>query len=247
MLDKIKNLFKSPENRTHFTSVIIVAGGVGSRMGGDIPKQHMKVCGREIVVHSMLAFENCPLIDEIIPVCLEGEQIIYDDYKIKYNITKLKAAVCGGATRRESALLGFQHTDPKSEYVAIHDAARCLILPEDIESVIKQAYLKRAATAASAAVDTVKLADKDNNIESTLERARVYLASTPQVFKSELYAVCANSAQKDGVNVTDDNELVERQGFKVKIVPTKGINLKITCPEDISIAEAILEKRGQTT
>lgn len=243
MLEKLTNLFKSPENRKYFTSAIIVAGGVGSRMGADVPKQHIKLCGKEAVVHSMLAFENCSLIDEIIPVCLDGEQVIYDDYKIKYGITKLKAAVVGGACRQDSVLRGFEAVFPKCDFVAIHDAARCLITPRDIENVVRAAYKYRAATAASAAVDTVKLADGDKNIESTPERDRVYLATTPQVFKADLYTTCAYTAKNDGVTVTDDNALAERLGFKVRLVETHGSNLKLTRPEDITIAEAILKER----
>ena len=243
MLDKIMNLFKKKENRTHFTSAIIVAGGNGTRIGGEIPKQHLPVCGKEIVVHAMLAFEECPLIDEIIPVCREGEQIIYDDYKIKYGITKLKAAVVGGDTRQESVLRGFEHVNRKCEYVAIHDGVRCLITPEDIENVIRTAYEYRAATASSSAVDTVKIADSNKFIESTPDRSLVYQASTHQVFEHKLYTTRAYSALKDGVSVTDDNALAERLGFKVKLVETNSINIKVTRPDDISIAEAILTKR----
>lgn len=243
MLEKIMNLFKKKENQTHFTSAIIVAGGSGSRIGDETPKQHLPVCGKEIVVHAMLAFESSPSIDEIIPVCREGEQIIYDDYKIKYGITKLKAAVVGGDTRQESVLKGFEHVNRKCEYVAIHDGARCLITPEDIEKVVRAAYAYRAATASSAAVDTVKIADSDKFIESTPDRNLVYQASTPQVFEHKLYTTCAYSAVEDGVSVTDDNALAERLGFKVKLVETSNINLKVTKPDDISIAEAILMKR----
>lgn len=243
MFDKIMNLFKKRERQTHFTSAIIVAAGSGTRLGGELPKQHIPVCGKEVVVHAMLAFEKCPVINEIIPVCREGEQIIYDDYKIKYGITKLKTAVVGGDTRQESVLRGFERVDKKCEYVAIHDGARCLILPEDIENVVRTAYAYRAATASSAAVDTVKIADTNGFVESTPDRSSVYKASTPQVFKSDLYSVCAYTAKRDGVNVTDDNALAERLGFKVKLVETAGINIKVTLPDDIAIAEALLMKR----
>ncbi len=241
----VVNLFRRPEKRKHFTTAIIVAGGRGERVGGEIPKQHLTLCGKEVVVHSMLAFESCPKINEIVVVCRSGEENLYHDYSLKYGISKMTSAVPGGDTRQESVLKGFEAVSDKCEYVAIHDAARCLITPEAISDVVVSAYKYRAATAAKAATDTVKLADEKGFIEKTIDRNRVFLAETPQVFERDLYSVIAYSAKRDGYAATDDNSLAENLGFKVKLCPTGCTNLKITTTDDLVVAEAILSNKNK--
>lgn len=243
LLRGLINWLRAPEKRKHFTSAVIVAGGRGERVGADIPKQHLKLCDKEIVVHTMLAFEACTKINEIVVVCRSGEENLYHEYKLKYGITKMVAAVPGGETRQESVLNGFEALDDKCEYVAIHDAARCLITSEAISDIIVSAYKYKAATAAKAATDTVKLADDKGFIEKTIDRSRVYLAETPQVFERDMYSVIAYSAKRDGFCATDDNSLAERLGFKVKLCPTGCVNMKITSPEDLSVAEELLKLR----
>ncbi|MBQ7822256.1 MAG: 2-C-methyl-D-erythritol 4-phosphate cytidylyltransferase [Clostridia bacterium] len=242
LFDKLRDIFAQGDKKKHpFTSAVIVAGGNGVRLGSETPKQHLMLCGRPIVVHAMLAFEKCELIDEIVAVCREGEEALYDEYKSKYGIAKLKCTVRGGNTRSDSALAGFEAVSEKCKYVAIHDAARCLITPDDIENVINEAYKHRAATAAVKATDTIKLADENGFVSETVDRERVYLAATPQIFKHELYMTAAYAAKKDGAVVTDDNSLAERLGFKVKLVPCNGTNIKITKPEDLIFAESVIK------
>jgi 2-C-methyl-D-erythritol 4-phosphate cytidylyltransferase len=241
IVDKIKSLFVS--NTHPFTSAIIVAGGNGSRMASDIPKQHMQINGIEIVARTLLAFEHCDLIDEIIVVCREGENEIYEGYNQTYGITKLARTVCGGATRQDSVLCGFEAVDKKCKFVAIHDAARCLIDTSDIESTVRAAYKYRAATAAIKAYDTIKLADENGFISKTIDRDKIYLAATPQVFRHDLYMTAAYSAKKDGAVVTDDNSLAERLGFKVKLVACEHPNLKITTQHDMEITKAIIDSK----
>ncbi len=245
LLRGVLNLLRRPENRKHFTSAIIVAGGRGERVGANVPKQHLKLSDREVVVHTMLAFEDSPRINEIVVVCRSGEENLYHDYKLRYGITKMTAAVPGGETRQESVLRGFEALDDKCEYVAVHDAARCLITPEAISDVIVSAYKYRAATAARAATDTVKIADDKGFIEKTVDRNRVYLAETPQVFEYDLYSAIAYSAKRDGFEATDDNALAERLGIKVKLCPTRCQNLKITTPDDLTVAQTVLSKRNK--
>lgn len=242
LLRGLINCLRRPEKRKHFTSAIIVAGGRGERVGADVPKQHLKLCDKEVVVHTMLAFEACPKINEIVVVCRSGEENLYHDYKLKYGITKMTMAVPGGDTRQDSVLKGFEAVDPKCEYVAIHDAARCLITPEAISEVLVSAYKYRAATAARVATDTVKIADDKGFIEKTIDRNRVFLAETPQVFEHALYSVIAYSAKRDDIRATDDNSLAEHLGFKVKLCQTSSPNMKITNPADLTIAEAYLSK-----
>lgn len=245
IIKKLFSMIKSKnDKKVHFTSAIILAGGSGTRLGADIPKQHLLLDGKEIVVRSMLAFEACECIHEIVIVCREGEEPLYEDYKSRYGITKLARVTVGGATRSDSALAGFEAISKASRFVAIHDAARCLITTADIERTVCAAYAFGAATAATKATDTIKLADEKGFIESTIDREKVYLAQTPQVFSRNVYMTAAYAAKRDGVGATDDNALVERMGFKVKLVETTSPNMKVTHAEDLIYAETILNERG---
>ena len=240
---KIFNFLLPKSTRPKFTSAIVVAGGNSSRMGDGVSKQLTKVCGVPAVVLSMLAFERAPEIKEIIVVAKRDEIGLYEDFKKTYGITKLKKAVSGGDTRQRSVEKGFAVIDEKSRFVAIHDAARCLITPEEISAVCAQAYLYDAATAASRAVDTVKIANEKGFIESTPDRASVWHAQTPQVFFTDLYRAAVAIAKRDGVTVTDDCSLIENIDHTIKLVECSRDNIKITTPEDIAIASSILKGR----
>lgn len=226
-----------------FTSAVIVAGGNSTRMGGDITKQLMLVLGIPVVVRTLLAFERSERISEIIVAAREDEIPVYRDFAVKYGITKLKNVVAGGATRQESVLCGFNATSPMTKYVAIHDAARCLITTSEIEKVLDAAIKYGAATAAVRTVDTVKIADKNGFIDRTEDRNYVWCAQTPQIFGRNLYCAAAETAKEAGFCATDDNSLAERIGYKVKLVECSKENFKITHPDDIKNAERILSER----
>ena len=226
-----------------FTSAIIVAGGHSSRMGGYVTKQMMLVCGVPVVVHTLLAFERSERISEIVIAAKEDEIPLYRDFAVKYGITKLTNVVAGGDTRQESVLCGFNATSPKTKFVAIHDAARCLITTSEIEKVLDAAIKYGAATAAVKTVDTVKIADAKGFIERTEDRNYVWNAQTPQIFGRNLYCAAAETAKDADFKATDDNSLVERIGYKVKLVECSKENFKITRPEDIKTAERIMSER----
>ncbi|MBE6631517.1 MAG: 2-C-methyl-D-erythritol 4-phosphate cytidylyltransferase, partial [Ruminococcaceae bacterium] len=161
----------------------------------------------------------------------------------KYGITKLVRTVEGGNTRQESALCGFDATSPKADFVAVHDAARCLITTEDIEKVLDAAIKYGAASASTGVFDTVKIVDSKGFVVKTEDRSTVKLAQTPQIFMRNLYCAAAYTARKEGFEATDDNMLAERIGYQVKLVECDRNNIKITVPEDIEKAEKILEER----
>ena len=193
------------------TSAVIVAAGSSSRMGevDGVKKQHIELCGIPVVVRSMQAFEACSMIKEIIVVAREDEISLYDKYKEKYNITKLKHVVAGGNTRQESVLNGVEAISPDAKFIAIHDGARCLVTVKMIEDVCLAAYRYRAATAATAVRDTVKVCDKHGFIDTTIDRDTVWLAQTPQAFYANLYRAAAYVARDEGFVATDDNMLAE--------------------------------------
>ena len=226
-----------------FTSAIIVAGGSSSRMGDGISKQMLEIDGLPVIVHTLLAFENTPEISEIIIVAKADEIGKYKNFKSAYGITKLKRAVIGGDTRQRSVEKGFFAISDKSQYVAIHDGARCLITPEEISKVCNMAYIYDAATAAMRAIDTVKIATDNDFIEKTIDRNLVWHAQTPQIFKTELYNSAVAIAQRDGIQVTDDCALVENITHPIKLVECSSSNIKITTPDDISFAANALSER----
>lgn len=229
----------------HFTSAIIAAAGCGSRMGdiGGKTKQLTEINGLPVIVHTLLAFQRCECINEIVVVGRADELSVYEEYKSTFGLDKLTKVVEGGKTRQESVLCGFEAISDESEFVAIHDGARCLITPEMIESVVREAYRRGAATAAASVTDTVKKEDGSGYISETYDRSSLWGAQTPQVFKTEIYRAAAYIAKEENFETTDDNALAERLGFKVKLVDCGRENIKITTPLDLKIAELILSER----
>ena len=170
-----------------YTSAIIAAAGLSRRFGGEVTKQMTELCGVPLLVHTLKAYEQADCIHEIVIVAREDEIPFWEKLCADHGISKVSRIVKGGETRQESVLNGLEATSPESRFVAIGDGARCLITPEQITEVCHAAYKYHAATAAHRATDTVKLANKRGFIESTTDRDTVWLAGTPQVFKTSLY------------------------------------------------------------
>ena len=241
---KICDRITEEKGKKPYTVAIVLAAGKSTRMQNDAQtKQMMEIDGIPLVVRSLLAFEACSYIDEIFVVGLQEELSVYSEYKKIYGITKLKKAISGGDCRAKSAEKGFLRLPKECEYVAFHDAARCLITPKDIEHLIRSGYRYGAAIAAKKATDTIKIANKDKFIESTPDRTSVWMAQTPQVFKKSLYEVALAKAENLDETITDDSMLAENAGFHVRLVKCESENIKITTPEDIAYAENILRKR----
>jgi 2-C-methyl-D-erythritol 4-phosphate cytidylyltransferase len=225
------------------TSAVIVAAGGSTRMGG-IDKQFMPVCGMPVLAHTVKSFEDCPAIGEIIIVTRPESVEKITELCREHGFLKVKEVVIGGADRQESVWNGFSKIDDRSEFVAIHDGARCLITPEQIEKIVLEAYRCGAATAATRATDTVKIAEKGAYISDTCDRNKVWLAQTPQVFDADLYRAATYLAGEANFKATDDCMLAEHMKFnQVKLVECGKYNMKITTPDDVIIAEAILASR----
>ena len=246
ILKKISGVLRAISGSDHpknFTSAIIAAGGNSVRFGGETTKQMTTLCGVPLIVHTLRAFEKADCIHEIIVVAKKSEMNEYQALCEKYGITKFAGVVAGGFTRQESVLCGLDAVSKKSKFVAISDGARCLITPEEIKDVCRAAYKYDAATAAHNTTDTVKIADGKGFIDSTTDRSTVWLAQTPQVFKTKLYRAAAYTALKKGVEATDDNSLVENIKHAIRLVECGTQNIKVTTIDDLIIAEAILKQR----
>lgn len=221
-------------------SAVILAAGSGSRMNSALTKQRMTILGKSVLKRCVDTFSECDKIDSIVVVCRSDEcEWVAEELS---GISKLSAIVAGGKNRAESAEIGFKIAEPSCDFVAIHDAARCLVTTDMISLVIDSAILHGAATAATPIVDTVKKVDSDNKISKTVPRDSLYLAQTPQVFLTSLYKK-AFLLKKDEEIITDDNMLIELIGERVHVVDTGRENIKITTPNDVDYAEYILKKR----
>ena len=222
----------------HVTAIILAAG-MGSRMGSETTKQRMCIHGESVLYRSVKAFNDSEKIASIIVVCREDE---IDWARAETaDFDKIFAIVIGGKTRAESAIKGFFAIPDECELVAIHDGARCLVSGKNIADVVDMALLHGAATACTPLTDTLKGISQDLLIDHTIPRDGLYLAQTPQAFDRALYSDALKNA-KDVENITDDNMLLEMIGLKIYPVDTGRSNIKITTAEDIAYAEFILER-----
>jgi 2-C-methyl-D-erythritol 4-phosphate cytidylyltransferase len=221
-------------------SAIIVAGGSSERMGFD--KLFALVSGKPIIAHTIAAFENTECVDEII---LVGRADSLDELrKIIGKPTKVKQIVAGGAERSDSVRTGLEHVDPKSQFVAVHDAARPMITPEKIIRVFEAARTSGGATLAETINDTLKRADADLAVIGSVDRDGVYAMQTPQVFEKKLLEEACELVVKKKIVVTDEVSAVELLGKKVVLVPNHDFNFKITYPRDLPMAEFVLKQRA---
>ncbi len=231
-------------NPKNFTSAIIAAAGLSERFGGTVTKQMTELCGLPVLVHTLKAYQECDLIHEIIIVARHDEIAFWEQMRREHLLLKVNKIVPGGHTRQESVIKGLEAIDSRSKFVAIADGARCLTTPEQIKDVCRAAYKYKAATAAHRSTDTVKIADSKGFIDHTADRNTVWLAQTPQVFKTKLYRAAAYTALKEGFTATDDNSLVEYVKHPIRLVECGSQNIKITTFEDLVSARAIIEDRG---
>ena len=227
-LDKIKPLH---------VSAIIAAAGRGARFGADRPKQLLTLGGRPILQRSVEAFLRSSLIHDIVVavppdlVAAPPDYLRRDDGRIDI--------VEGGEQRQHSVARAFARVADRADVIVIHDAARPLVSPELIGRTIEAAAESGAAVAAVRAHDTVKRGDSDGFITATLPREEIFLAQTPQAFRSDvLRAALAIGAE--GVSATDEAALAERAGYRVKLVEGDLRNLKITTPDDLDVAERLI-------
>jgi len=247
MIDKkrIAELFLRTATR-NYTAAIVLAAGNSTRMGKNINKQLQLLDGIPVLAHTLLAYQRCALIREIVVVT--RPQDFEEVYRLReeYGIRKMTHIVAGGASRQESAKNGMSKLSQFVRYVAIADGARCLITPEQIAKVCLRAYRYRAASAAHLICDTVKRTTASGMSRETVDRNNLWQAQTPQVFHQSLYIAALARAQSDGFTGTDDNSLVEHLGFQVRMVECGHENIKITTPADLPLAEAILQYRSKS-
>ena len=226
-------------------TAIVLAAGSGKRMGTKVQKQYLELAGKPILYYSLQAFEDSPLIDDIILVTGK-EEIAYCKEEIveKYQIKKVRKIVAGGKERYHSVHNGLQEVD-FGGYVFIHDGARPFVTNEIIEAAYHEVVKCRACVVGMPVKDTIKIADEEGYIAQTPNRAFVWQIQTPQVFETELVkAAYAKLMEQPDVNVTDDAQVVESMMYEdVKLVKGSYENIKITTPEDLEIANIFVQKK----
>ena len=227
---------------------IIAAGGRGARMGGGgrAPKQFLEIAGTPVVVHTLRRFEECATVAEVFVVVPHGEVQAFLELAEKFSLRKLARVVAGGETRTESVWRGLQQLRAEDVgVVAVHDAVRPLVTPEEIDATVRAAEATGAAVLAARAVDTVKESEGEGTarVARTLERSRLWHAQTPQCFRYDLLRRAYDSAQASGFEATDDSSLVERLGAPVQIVEGGARNIKITTPQDLALAEILISRQ----
>ncbi len=226
-------------------AAVIVAGGTGERFGSPHGKQLAEVAGRPVLSWSVGAFEACDLIDAIVVVADPGRVA---EYAEAARTRKTVAVVPGGETRQRSVSAGLAALPPGVEVVVVHDGARPLVTPETIAGALRA--LEGRPGLAGVVVghpqyDTVKRVAGHDEVLETVDRSGLWIAQTPQVFGIEALRAAYESASAEGYMGTDDASLVERAGGRVMMVRGPRENIKVTVPEDLLIAEAVLKARGE--
>jgi 2-C-methyl-D-erythritol 4-phosphate cytidylyltransferase len=221
-------------------SAIIVAAGTSTRAGFD--KLFAKIAGRPVIEHSLTAFEETPCVDEIIVVCRDAAKDLIA--KLIAPMRKVRAIVRGGERRQDSVAAGLGVIVKSAEFVAVHDAARPLITPREIERVFMAAKKQGAAALATPITDTIKLATHDGMICGSIDRENVFAMQTPQIFARQLLANAYARLAGERHIITDEVSAVQNTGAKVAVVRAEDENMKITFANDLAIAELILQRRA---
>ena len=223
---------------------VIVAAGSSRRMGGENKLLLLEIDGVPVLARTLSAFQKCAAIRDIVLVCREQDIMPYTELAKAFSIDKLCTVTRGGETRTESVLAGITAAPENAVLVAVHDGARPLVS----EAVITEAVTTAAEYGAAAPVVPVKDSIKrieDGNIAADVARDTLAAVQTPQVFRKDLLRRALTSAAERGYSFTDDCAAVESLGTIVKATHGSYQNIKITTPEDILVAEALLTREDK--
>ncbi|OZI10611.1 2-C-methyl-D-erythritol 4-phosphate cytidylyltransferase [Bacillaceae bacterium SAS-127] len=221
--------------------VVIPAAGQGKRMKADRNKLLLSLQGRPVIIHTLEVFEKDPACDGIVLAVKEEEKPLFTNLINEYNVSKVYKLVTGGEERQQSVYSGLKQLE-HADIVLVHDGARPFMTSQMIDQLVEQAKISGAAIAAVPVKDTIKRV-KDGTVVETVERSSLWAVQTPQAFRLSSLLQAHEQAEKDGFLGTDDASLIERINLSVQIVEGDYDNIKLTTPEDLVFAEAIIQKR----
>ena len=218
---------------------VLLAAGSGRRFGGKVPKQFRSLGGRPLFYWPLRTFSKVSEISEIILVVPSRRRRAIESVVRRWRVRKLKTVVAGGETRNESVCRGVQALSSRLDVVLIHDAARALVPASLVRDVAKAAARYGASLAAIPVGDTLKRGNPKGLVQKTISRDGLWAAQTPQAFRMSL----AKWFRRPVKQATDDVQVFERSGVRVKLVTGSSMNLKVTVPEDFKLCEAYWRAR----
>jgi len=222
-------------------TAIIVAAGSGQRFAGSQPKQFVSLLGKPLLIHTLERFDACPEIDEIVLVLSQDGIGYFEKIREQFEISNLKSVIIGGKTRAESVKNALDVIDANyDDLIVVHDGARPLVSLEEISRTVNKAAETGAACLVAEVTDTIKEIESEF-ISRTIDRNRLRRALTPQAFHFDILKKAFDGADLSDT-ITDECYLVEKLGVKIAFVEGSSRNIKITRPEDIALAEALLKQ-----
>ncbi len=225
--------------------VVIPAAGKGKRMKAGMNKVLLELEGRPLIIHTLSVFESDASCKGIVLSVHPDERFEFEKLLVIHNITKVCAFADGGQERQHSVYSGLKMLPPESDIVLVHDGARPFITRETIGMLVEGARITGAAIAAVPVKDTIKKA-KEGTVAETVDRASLWSVQTPQAFQKAVLLKAQKKAEEEQFLGTDESSLVERTGYPVQIVESDYDNIKLTTPEDLYFARAIIAKRNES-
>jgi len=225
-------------------TAIVLAAGSGKRMNSSINKVFMLLADEPMLLHSILTFSSCSEVDNLIVVAAPGEVEHVENMLYPLNGIKTWQVVSGGSERQYSIANALKTMPQTTDIVLVHDGARPLVNIQCITNVIQAATVYQAAVVAVPVKDTIKTVNDSGTVTGTPERQTLWSIQTPQGFHAPILRRAYERAAQDGYLGTDDASLVERLGVSIKIVVGSYENIKVTTPEDLIIAEALMQVKN---
>ncbi len=222
-------------------TAILVAAGKSERMGSNTDKAFLNLGPKPVVAWSLLAFEQCTDIDQIVLVVRKDQILAAKSVAQMFGISKIRTIVAGGGRRQDSVQNGMKEMDSETRVVIVHDGARPCVTPELISETIKYAKRNGCGIAASRVWDTIKYVERGSTVDHTVDRTKLWAVQTPQAFSADLLRRAYKMVEEQKATVTDEASAVELIGEPVRLVDWPRPNIKITTAEDLPLAAAAMK------
>jgi len=228
------------------TAALIPAAGQGQRMGLDIEKQFLQLGGKPLLAYTLARFEATPTIDRIVVIVPAGrETFCYEEIIEPGGLRKVTHIIAGAETRQRSVMAGFSCLEEDVDVVVIHDGARPFVTPSLIRAAIDAALVDGSAVAVIPESDTLKRVSGTGTVIETVDRRNLWRTQTPQAFRRAILQRALAYAAQHNLDATDEASLVEWLSWPVRVFPGSIWNFKITCPDDLVLAELLLGQHAK--